>query len=54
MKHGFFIISTKMVDLNEEEKLPAKKDKVSIVIDRFKVQKGKVRDRLSGPNRSCI
>ena len=48
-KHGFFRIyfKKKMVDLNEEEKLPAKKDKVSIVIDRFKVQKGKVRDRLS-------
>ncbi|MDR3627011.1 MAG: excinuclease ABC subunit UvrA [Ignavibacteriaceae bacterium] len=48
-KRGFFRIYFKgrMVDLTEEEKLPAKKDKVSIVIDRFKVQKGKVRERLS-------
>jgi excinuclease ABC subunit A len=48
-KRGFFRIYFKknMVDLNEEEKLPAKKDKVGIVIDRFKVQKGKVRERLS-------
>jgi excinuclease ABC subunit A len=48
-KRGFFRIyfKKKMVDLTEEEKLPAKKDKVSIVIDRFKVQKGKVRERLS-------
>ena len=48
-KRGFFRIyfKKKMIDLNEEEKLPGKKDKVSIVIDRFKVQKGKVRERLS-------
>jgi excinuclease ABC subunit A len=48
-KRGFFRIyfKKKMVDLNEEDKLPAKKDKVSIVIDRFKVQTGKVRERLS-------
>jgi excinuclease ABC subunit A len=48
-KRGFFRIyfKNRMVDLTEEEKLPGKKDKVSIIIDRFKVQKGMVRERLS-------
>ncbi len=48
-KRGFFRIyfKNKLVDLNEEEKNPTKKDKVSVIIDRFKVQKGKVRERLS-------
>ncbi len=48
-KRGFFRIFFKnsLVDLNEEDKLPGKKDKVSVVIDRFKVQKGQVRERLS-------
>ncbi len=48
-KRGFFRIyfKKKLVDLNEETKSPAKKDKVSVIIERFKVQKGKVRERLS-------
>jgi excinuclease ABC subunit A len=48
-KRGFFRIyfKKKLIDLNEEEKNPSKKDKVSVIIDRFKVQKGKVRERLS-------
>jgi excinuclease ABC subunit A len=48
-KRGFFRIYFKnnMIDLTEEVKLPGKKDKVSIVIDRFKVQKGNIRERLS-------
>jgi len=48
-KRGFFRIYFKhsIIDLNEEEKLPGKKDKVAVVIDRFKVLKGQVRERLS-------
>ncbi|MCL5028116.1 MAG: excinuclease ABC subunit UvrA [Bacteroidetes bacterium] len=48
-KRGFFRIYFKnnLYDLNTEEKLPGKKDKISVVIDRFKVQKGKIRERLS-------
>ncbi len=48
-KRGFFRIYFKktLYDLTVDEKLPGKKDKVSVVIDRFKIQKGKVRERLS-------
>ncbi len=48
-KRGFFRIyfKNKLFDLNTDEKLPGKKDKISVVIDRFKIQKGKVRERLS-------
>jgi len=48
-KRGFFRIyfKKKLIDLNEEEKIPTKKDKVRVIIERFKVQKGKVRERLS-------
>ncbi len=48
-KRGFFRIyfKGKIYDLNEESVLPGKKDKVSVVIERFKIQKGNVRDRLS-------
>ncbi|MHB9012645.1 MAG: excinuclease ABC subunit UvrA [Ignavibacteriaceae bacterium] len=48
-KRGFFRIYFKQntYDLNEEYSLPRKKDKVSVVIERFKIQKGKVRERLS-------
>ncbi len=48
-KRGFFRIYFKntFFDLNENEKLPGRKDKVFVVIDRFKVQKGKLRERLS-------
>ncbi|MHB8579525.1 MAG: excinuclease ABC subunit UvrA [Ignavibacteriaceae bacterium] len=48
-KRGFFRIyfNNKTYDLNEEYSLPRKKDKVSVVVERFKVQKGNVRERLS-------
>ncbi len=48
-KRGFFRIyfNNDLYDLNEDYKLPAKKHKVHVVIERFKVQKGKVRERLS-------
>ena len=48
-KRGFFRIyfNKKMVDLNEENKLPGKKDDVRIVVERFKVKKGSIRERLS-------
>ena len=48
-KRGFFRIyfNKKMIDLNEENKLPGKKDDVRIVVERFKVRKGKVREKLS-------
>ncbi|MEJ2613949.1 MAG: excinuclease ABC subunit A, partial [Ignavibacteriaceae bacterium] len=48
-KRGFFRIyfNKQMVDLNEENKLPGKKDDVRIVVERFKVKKGEVRERLA-------
>ncbi len=48
-KRGFFRIyfNKTFFDLNEEEAHPKKKDRISVVIERFKVQKGKVRERLS-------
>jgi excinuclease ABC subunit A len=48
-KRGFFRIYFKkaLVDLNENEILPKKKDEVRVVVDRFKVKKGEVRERLS-------
>ncbi len=48
-KRGFFRIyfNKKMIDLNEENKLPGKKDDVRIVVERFKIKKGKVREKLS-------
>ncbi|MFZ0452567.1 MAG: excinuclease ABC subunit UvrA [Ignavibacteriaceae bacterium] len=48
-KRGFFRIyfNKQMIDLNEENKLPGKKDDVRIVVERFKVNKGEVRERLS-------
>jgi excinuclease ABC subunit A len=48
-KRGFFRIyfNNKLIDLNEEEILPKKKDKINVVIDRFKIQLGKVRERLA-------
>lgn len=47
-KRGFFRIYTgkELIDLNEKDVLPKKKEQVRIVIDRFKVQKGHVRERL--------
>jgi len=48
-KRGFFRIyfSGKVVDLNEENKLPKKKKGVFVIVERFKVNKGKVREKLS-------
>jgi excinuclease ABC subunit A len=48
-ERGFFRIyfNYKTYDLNEEYSLPRKKDKVSIIVERFKIQKGNVRERLS-------
>lgn len=48
-KRGFFRIyfKGKMVDLNENEKIPSKKDKVRVVIERFKIKKGSIREKLS-------
>ena len=48
-KRGFFRIyfNMQMIDLNEENKLPGKKDDVRIVVERFKIKKGEIRERLS-------
>ena len=48
-KRGFFRIyfNGEVVDLNEEVKLPKKKKGVRVLVERFKVQKGKVREKLS-------
>jgi excinuclease ABC subunit A len=48
-KRGFFRIfyNKKFVDLNEVSIVPKKKDTVRVVVERFKVQKGAVREKLS-------
>jgi len=48
-KRGFFrvYIKNKLVDLNEPFKLPRSKDQIFIVIDRFKVKSGRVRELLA-------
>lgn len=48
-KRGFFRVyfNKKLIDLNEEAILPKKKKDVKVVIERFKVTKGKVREKLS-------
>lgn len=49
-KRGFFRIFTgkKLYDLNEDEiKLPKNKKDVKIIIDRFKISNGNVREKLS-------
>ncbi len=48
-KRGFFRIyfNKKLYDLNETEVNPKKKDEIRVIIDRFKINKGKVRERLS-------
>ncbi|MEJ2613888.1 MAG: excinuclease ABC subunit UvrA [Ignavibacteriaceae bacterium] len=48
-KRGFFRIyfNKQMVDLKQESKLPGKKDDVRIVVERFKVKKGEIRERLA-------
>ena len=48
-KRGFFRIfyNKKFVDLNEVTIVPKKKDTVRVVVERFKVQKGSMREKLS-------
>jgi excinuclease ABC subunit A len=48
-KRGFFRIfyNKKYVDLNEVTIVPKKKDTVRVVVERFKVQKGAMREKLS-------
>ncbi len=48
-KRGFFRIyfNKKFVDLNEENILPKKKESVRVVVERIKVQKGHMREKLS-------
>jgi excinuclease ABC subunit A len=48
-KRGFFRIfyNKKFVDLNEVNIVPKKKDTVRVVVERFKVQKGAMREKLS-------
>lgn len=48
-KRGFFRIyfSGKIIDLNEENSLPRKKKGVRVIVERFKVSKGMVREKLS-------
>ncbi len=48
-KRGFFRIynNGKMIDLNEVNSLPKKKKSVRVIVERFKVAKGKVREKLS-------
>jgi excinuclease ABC subunit A len=48
-KRGFFRIlyKGKLIDLNEEEFLPKNKKGIYIIVERIKVSKGNVRERLS-------
>ncbi len=48
-KRGFFRIfyKGKLIDLNEKNSLPKKKKDVRVIVERFKVTKGKVREKLS-------
>ena len=48
-KRGFFRVfyKGKLIDLNEEEFLPKNKKGINIVVERLKVSKGNVRERLS-------
>jgi excinuclease ABC subunit A len=48
-KRGFFRVfyKGKLIDLNEEEFLPKSKKGIDIVVERLKVSKGDVRERLS-------
>ncbi|OGU59671.1 MAG: excinuclease ABC subunit A [Ignavibacteria bacterium RBG_13_36_8] len=64
-KKGFFRIFCKneLIDLNEKKTLPKCKEDIIVVIDRFKIKKGKVRETLAdsiettfkeGEGRLCI
>lgn len=48
-KKGFFrvFIKNKLIDLNTEFKIPKSKKNIIVVIDRFKIKKGKVRESLA-------
>ncbi len=48
-KRGFFRIyfNKKMIDLNEDKTLPKQKKGVRVVVERFKVNRGKVREKLA-------
>ncbi|MCX6149198.1 MAG: excinuclease ABC subunit UvrA [Ignavibacteriales bacterium] len=64
-KRGFFrvFIKNAIIDLNEDYKLPKKKENIFVVVDRFKIKKGQVRETLSesietsfkeGEGRNCV
>jgi excinuclease ABC subunit A len=48
-KRGLFrvFLNDMLVDLNEKFTLPKKKENIHVVIDRFKIKKGKMRETLS-------
>ena len=48
-KKGFFriFVKDKLVDLNETKTLPKSKQEIIIVLDRFKIKKGKVRESFA-------
>ena len=48
-KKGFFriFVKDKLIDLNESKTLPKSKQDITIVLDRFKIKKGKVRESLA-------
>ncbi len=48
-KKGFFriYVKDKLIDLNETKTLPKSKHEIIIVLDRFKIKKGKVRESLA-------
>ena len=48
-KKGFFriFVKNKLIDLNETKTFPKSKQEIIIVLDRFKIKKGKVRESLA-------
>jgi excinuclease ABC subunit A len=48
-KKGFFriLVKNNLLDLNEDYKLPKSKKDLVVVLDRFKIQKGKIREKLA-------
>ena len=48
-KKGFFRIfnKNKLIDLNETDSIPRSKENIRVVVDRFKIKKGKVREALA-------
>ncbi len=49
VKKGFYRIfyKNKLIDLNSSESLPKKKDNIFVIIERFKIKKGRVRELLA-------